>query len=257
MRSWPISSFLLILLTLITVSVPAMAAGPADAVLLHGDFDRLLNTYVSGMSVDYAAWSSHKEDTAALARYVETLAALDPADWPHDDGLAYWINMYNAVTLWLILDHYPIDSIKDIGGFMKKSAWKRKLVTVAGRELTLNDIENKIIRPTFNDPRIHFALNCASIGCPPLKADAYLPATISEQLDESGRVAMNGDRWVNVEDGKVRLTKIFDWYKNDFKVDGGSVEAFINRYRNEKVSSENQKFSFMSYDWSLNSTSSQ
>ena len=241
--------YYLVSLTLVSV---ALAGGAQEAVELHGDYDRLLGQYVEGLSVDYAAWTASPDDVAALDRYLDELTAMDPAAWPQADGLAYWINLYNAVTLKLILDNYPLESIKDLGGFLKKSPWKRKLVTEAGRELTLNDIENDIIRPAFADPRIHFALNCASKGCPPLRAAAYLPGTISEQLDAACTLALNRDRWVRVEGGKVELTKIFDWYADDFEVDGGSALTFINRYRDEALPAGTGGFSFMSYDWSLN-----
>lgn len=240
------------LLTAAATDAASPGEGPDAAVRFHGEFDRLLQRYVAGLSVDYAAWSAGGEDHQALGRYVDGLASLDPATWPEQDGLAYWINMYNAVTLRLVLDNYPLDSIKDIGGFLKVSPWKRELVTVAGRKLTLNDIENEIIRPTFGDPRIHFALNCASVGCPPLKDEAYMPGSLSDQLDESCTLALNRDGWVRVDGDKIGLTKIFDWYKDDFETDGGSVEAFINRYRDKKVSLDNGHVSFLSYDWSLN-----
>ncbi len=144
------------------------------------------------------------------------------------------------------------DSIKDIGGFMKKSPWKRELVTVAGRKLTLNNIENDIIRPDFGDARIHFALNCASIGCPPLSDEAYAADRLSEQLDAACRVALNRDQWVQVDENKLKLTKIFDWYGGDFEKDGGSVLDFVRRYRTETIPEGNLEIDFMSYDWSLN-----
>ena len=254
MKSSPcyLASLVLVLAALVAVAPPARADAAADAIRLHGDFDLLLGRYVEGLAVDYAAWTASPDDVVALDCYLDELTALDPADWPQADALAYWINLYNAVTVKLILDNYPLASIKDLGGFLKKSPWKRKLVTVAGRELTLNDIENDIIRPTFADPRIHFALNCASQGCPPLQAAAYRPGSISAQLDAACKLAMNSDRWVRVAGGKVELTKIFDWYAGDFEVDGGSVLAFINRYRDEPLTGDPGDFSFMSYDWSLN-----
>ena len=228
------------------------AATPNQAGPLHAEFSRLLGTYVQDNLVNYAGWTANAEDTAALGRYVDQLAALDPAEWPADDALAYWINLYNAVTLRLILDNYPLDSIKDLGGFLKKSPWKRDLVTVGDRTLTLNDIENDIIRPGFGDPRIHFALNCASVGCPPLGKEAFVPDKLSDQLDAACRLAMNRDQWVRVAGNKVELTRIFDWYGGDFTADGGSVPEFIKRYRTEPWPSGEPKISFMSYDWSLN-----
>ncbi len=242
----------LILVAVVSATCFATAATPDQAGPLHADFSRLLGTYVKGNLVDYPAWTAHADDAAALGCYVDQLAILDPAEWPADDALAYWINLYNAVTLRLILDNYPLDSIKDLGGFMKKSPWKRELVTVGEQDLTLNNIENDIIRPGFGDPRIHFALNCASVGCPPLNHEAFVPDRISEQLDAACKLAMNHDQWVRVTGNKLELTKIFDWYGEDFTADGGSVLDFIKRYRTGSWPADEPKISFMSYDWSLN-----
>jgi hypothetical protein len=234
------------LVALVLVATACAADGPRAADELHADYDRLLQTHVAGFDVDYAAWASSEADHAALARYVEDLAALDPAGWPHADGLAYWINMYNAVTLRLILDNYPLESIKDLGGFLKKSPWKRELVTVAGRDLTLDQIEHDIIRREFGDPRIHFAVNCASVGCPPLQPRAYRAAELDAQLDHACRQALNHERWVRVEGDEIRVTRIFDWYGEDFD----SVRSFIDRYRPSPL--PGGKIEFLDYDWSLN-----
>ncbi|MCA9758987.1 MAG: DUF547 domain-containing protein [Candidatus Eisenbacteria bacterium] len=222
-------------------------ASAADA--LHSEFGALLARYVHGVGVDYPAWSGAADDLTALNDYVQSLTSLDPAPWPEDDQKAYWINLYNAATLRLVLAHYPLDSIKDIGGLFS-SPWKRDVVTVAESTLTLDEIENEILRPEFHDPRIHFALNCASIGCPPLRADAYRAANLSEQLDESCRRTLNDARWVSVGKDGIRVTKIFDWYRGDFEENGGSVRTFLDRYRNEPL--PKGKIEHLSYDWSLN-----
>ena len=246
---------LILFFTVALVSISAssaMALSTHDTSQLDADFSRLLSTYVQHNLVDYEAWSAHEEDAWALVRYVDQLTALDPEDWPQDAALAYWINLYNAVTLRLILDYYPLKSIKDIGGFLKKSPWKRELVTVAGRSLTLNNIENDIIRPQFNDPRIHFALNCASVGCPPLSNKAYSAEDLSDQLDAASKLALNRHHWVQFDGEVLRLTKIFDWYGGDFEKDGGSVVGFIRKYRTEALPETDLKIEFMPYDWSLN-----
>ena len=228
----------------------APAADPADADRLHADYDTLLDRYVRGFDVDYDAWEKSSADVAALHRYVQQLTDLDPAGWPHADGLAYWLNLYNAVTLRLILFNYPLDSIKDLGGFLRTSPWGRELVTVAGRDLTLDEIENDIIRPGFEDPRIHFAVNCAAIGCPPLQDFAYRAAELSSQLDHACREALNHERWVRVQEGELHVTKIFDWYEEDFTRDGQTVRSFIARYREQPLPPGDVEI--MDYDWSLN-----
>ena len=242
----------LVLLLLASITGISTAEHPVQDQPLHADFSRLLETYVQDHLVKYSAWKANAQDVAALGHYVDQLAAMDPAGWEDADALAYWINLYNAVTLRLILDNYPLESIKDLGGFLKSSPWKKELVTVGGRALTLNGIENDIIRPEFGDPRIHFALNCASVGCPPLGQEAYFPDRLSEQLDAACSWAMNHDQWVRQDGDKLLLTKIFDWYGKDFTADGASVLEFIKRYRTEFVPEGEPKIDFMPYDWSLN-----
>jgi len=247
--------FLFLIMGLGTSLAPheAVANGPEGSGLeLHHGYDVLLQKYVVGLGVDYAGWVANRQDVSALRQYVTELTALDPATWNPNEQLAYWLNLYNAVTVRLILDNYPLESIKDLGGFLKKSPWKRELVSVAGRDLSLNDIENEIIRPTFQDPRIHFALNCASVGCPPLKAGAYFPATLSEHLDAACRRALNEEQWVRVENNQVFLTKIFEWYADDFKQDGGSILGFISGYRDTDLVEGEFEVKIMDYDWSLN-----
>lgn len=248
-----------VLLLALVVAFPAWAGdsgGSAEQVnALNTEYNRLLGEYVFDHLVDYDAWTTNKTDKSALDQYVDQMAALDPADWPRSEALAYWLNLYNAVTLQLVLNNYPLDSIKDIGGFMKKSPWKRELVTVGGRVLTLNNIENDVIRPTFHEPRIHFALNCASLGCPPLAQTAFDAEHLSTQLDAACRLALNQERWVKVAGEKVLLTKIFDWYRTDFEFDGGSVLGFVRRYRTKPLPAGEPQVEFMSYDWHLNRVS--
>jgi len=229
---------------------PIPSGDPKEALARHDQYGELLGRYVRKGGVDYVSWVADQGDARALGNYVDELSALNPSDWPREDGMAYWINLYNAVTVHLVLENYPLESIKDIGGFLRKSPWKRHLVTVGERKLSLNDIENEIIRPTFQDPRIHFALNCASIGCPVLQPRPFLPSSLDDDLDSACDVAINGERWVRVTPKGVQLTKIFDWYKDDFTEIG--VIAFINRYRVGNEIDPNARISYQDYDWSLN-----
>jgi len=250
-RKFAVLCTVIIAIALAQVAPVQIALADAPLAALHQDFSRLLGTYVHHNLVDYQGWCDHPADIIALHNYIDQLAKQDPATWSHDDALAYWLNLYNAVTVRLILDHYPLDSIKDIGGLLKKSPWKRHLVTVAGRELTLNDIENDIVRPTFHDPRVHFALNCASMGCPPLASEAFVAARLGVQLDANAQLAMNAERWVRVDGDNVYLTKIFDWYGQDFGPDQSGVLRFIERYRDTPLPASPQ-IHFVSYDWTLN-----
>ncbi|GJM45399.1 MAG: DUF547 domain-containing protein [Gemmatimonadota bacterium] len=238
---------------------PAQTAEPApDAWPDHSAFDELLQRYVSDAGVDYAAWHANAGDRERLRTYLQTLSAAPVSELqeranarPH--ALAYWLNLYNAVTLNFVLDGYPTDSIKDLGG-MFSSPWKKKLVTVEGTELTLNEIENDIIRPRFREPRIHFALNCAAVSCPPLRAGAYVGESLDQQLEEQTVRFLADPRANRVGDnGRLRLSKIFDWYADDFRDAAGSVAQYVAPYlKDYPVDTDGVRIESNDYDWTLN-----
>lgn len=242
-------SMVLTMATILFAGVTARA-GNED---LHDPFDALLDVYVTDTGVRYDAWAEASEDVQALSRYVDELEAASPSDLDEPAALAYWINLYNATTVELVLSHYPVDSIKDIGGFLR-SPWNKKLVVVEGEKLSLNAIENEIIRERFADARIHFALNCASVGCPPLAREAYRGATLNDQLDAVCQRTLEDPRWVRIEDDRLLVSKIFDWYRGDFEAEAGSVIAFIARYRADvkTLVSADPDIEHLHYDWSLN-----
>ena len=241
----------LLLVTLCSIGTTSLSLaqdGATQAAQFHAAYSELLQKHVHGVQVDYLAWASDWDDLEGLRNYVDELSSLDPEGWPQFDGMAYWINMYNAITVLLILDHYPVESIKKIGG-----AWKDDRVQVAGEELSLNAIENEILRPMTQDARIHFAINCASVGCPPLRSEAYLADGLEEQLEDSTHRSLQLETQLAVVGDTVLLSKIFGWYGEDFEADAGSVEEFIQRYR-EDLPSGDYKTQTMDYDWSLNDT---
>jgi hypothetical protein len=245
--------FLAIAIALFGIAGSALASGHGTSTL-HDPFDRLLESYVRDDGVRYGAWSESKEDLAALGTYVDALEAVDPDALESDAAFAYWINLYNATTLELVLAHYPVDSIKDIGSLFK-SPWKKKLVEVNGEALSLDEIENDIIRKRFSDARFHFALNCASIGCPELLREAYVAEHLDRQLESVTRGALNDPRWVDLSGEEARITKIFDWYREDFVGHSGSVAAFIAAYRDEPAETLIPRLAdakSASYDWALN-----
>lgn len=233
---------------------------PVSAESLHDDYDALLERYVvDDRWVDYAAWFRSDEDRARLQNYLDQMATADPATLGRDGTLAYWINLYNALTLDLILDHYPVGSIKDLGGLLT-SAWEKELVEVAGRAFTLNQIENDVIRRRFEDPRIHFALNCAAFSCPPLAGFAFTADQLDEQLERVTRRALRDPTWVDPSrcrtygKGTIRLSKIFDWYADDFGGEAG-IRGFLARYLPEAelpLQNEGCSLDYLDYDWSLN-----
>ena len=171
--------------------------------------------------------------------------------------MSFLINLYNAATLKLVTDNYPVKSIKDIGSVFK-SPWKQKVVRLFSEKVTLDYIEHDLLRPTFNDPRVHFAVNCASIGCPSLRAEAFQASKLDAQLNEQGRLFLR-DKSKNRLDAKNKtlfLSSIFDWFKDDFTAKSGTVEKFVAPYFPEgerKVILQSRlKMKNTDYDWNLN-----
>lgn len=245
---------LYIIVSLVLIIPSPLFASETEEDQLHQSFDQLLGKYVVGQRFDYAAIFANKSDLQNLYDYVDRLEKEKPSKMSREAALAYWLNLYNAATLELVLMHYPLKSIKDIGGFFS-SPWNKEVVKVEGEEVTLNQIENEIIRPQFEDARIHFALNCASIGCPPLAKDAFIASNLDAQLESVTATALKGKYWVYLEPGKLHLSKIFDWYEQDFIDYSGSVRQFVAAYLPDKktqILDENNRIRYLDYDWALN-----
>ena len=226
----------------------------------HAAYDALLHKYVTPAGVRYAAWHADAADRAALAAYLERMQGVAVSQLPDSpagraEGLAYWLNLYNAATLHLVLEGYPLGSIKDLGSVLK-SPWEKDVVAVEGRKLTLNAIENDIVRKEFPEPRIHFALNCAAKSCPPLRAEAYLGERLDAQLaDQTRRFLADGTTNGLRPDGTLQLSRIFEWYGKDFEVAAGSVVAFVRPYLPALAAlpaGAKPKVKFVDYDWALN-----
>lgn len=232
----------------------------AAATIDHGAWDRFLAAYVvpgaDGINrVAYGRVSA--EDRRVLDDYVARLAAtgIDGHDRP--EQLAYWINLYNALTVRLVLDHYPVASIRDIDtspGLFADGPWGETLVTVEGEALSLDDIEHRIIRPIWRDPRIHYAVNCASLGCPNLQRTAFTAANLEALLDQAARDFIGHPRGVRVSGERVYLSAIYDWYAEDFG-GGDGVLAHIGHYAPADLTRSllgvHRRIE-MDYDWSLN-----
>ena len=235
-------------------AIPCQAEDSPD----HSAYDGLLHRYAFPAGVDYRGWSHNKEDLATLRSYIVSLERQAPSRLERGEALAYWINLYNAATLNLILEHYPVATIKDIGTALS-SPWKKKVVTVEGKQLSLNEIENDIVRPSFLEPRIHFALNCAARSCPPLRNSAYVGAQLESQLEEQ-TIAFVGDAKKNYIDdkGTLHLSKLFDWYAKDFEESKGSAVAFVKPYitalQAYTATGATPPVKFEDYDWALNET---
>jgi len=209
----------------------------------HSSFNKLLSDYVSASGeVRYTAMKAKK---TILVNYIKSLTSSTPKkDWSKNEKLAYWINLYNAATLNIILDNHPITSITKING---GKPWDLKLVTVDGKTYSLNEIENNIVRPRFNEPRIHFALNCAAKSCPKLLNSAFIPSQLNAQLTKQTKAFLSNTSKNTIGESTVEVSKIFEWYAADF----GNLITFINKYSSQKVNS-NAQISYKEYSWSLN-----
>ncbi len=219
----------------------------------HSAFDTLLRKHVDEDGwVDYDGFRS---DAGSLDAYITSIGNAPFADLGRDEKLALLINAYNAFTLRLILDHYPIESIKDIPGAKR---WDAKRWRLGSMTLSLNQIEHEQIRPKFAEPRIHFALVCAAIGCPKLRNEAFQADRIEEQLEDQTRYVHLHDRWFGYQPRakEVHLTKLYDWYGADFKQVAGSVLDFAARYsaplKSELGEDKKPRINWLDYDWKLN-----
>ncbi len=199
-------------------------------------------------------------DSHNLAGYIANLSGISISQYNRDEQLAYWINLYNALTVQLILDHYPVDSIRDIKispGLFVIGPWNASLVSIEDENLTLNDIEHRILRPIWRDPRIHYVLSCASIGCPNLRDRAYPSSAMDGLLDQAATAYVNDPRGVSIVNGKVSVSKIYDWFISDFGGSEKSVLRHIKQFAKPQLAArlrEIGKLSGEHYDWSINAT---
>jgi hypothetical protein len=209
----------------------------------HQPWDELLQKHVSAQGrVDYKAL---KKDSKKLEAYLETLKK-NPvrSDWSRREKMAYWINAYNAFTVKLILDNYPVSSIRDLHD---GNPWDVQWIKLGEKTYSLNNIENDILRPQFGDARIHFAVNCAARSCPPLRNGAYFPQELDEALDEQTRKFINDPAYNSLSTRQLSLSKIFEWYASDF----GKIRDFLNKYADSPIP-ETATVVYKEYDWGLN-----
>ena len=214
-------------------------------VFTHLAWTELLQKHVSNEgNVNYNGFNT---DRKALLSYIGSLDENMPSDtWTKDDKLAYWINAYNALTIDLILRHYPVESIKDI-----KNPWDQRYWQLGDKWYNLNEIEHDILRK-MKEPRIHFAIVCASYSCPKLQNEAFTASKLEEQLTNATKSFINDPEKNDLTPSKIGLSKIFAWFDKDFLINGtGSIIEYINRYSNIKISPKTPK-KFKDYDWSLN-----
>jgi len=239
------------------------ASGSAETVN-HAAWDQILKTYVKpgadGLNrVDYAALKA--KDLPSLRAYIQSLEEIDPKRLDRNEQFALLANLYNAKTLEIVASHYPVKSVKDIslgGGLVAAltgGPWKAKVVEIKGVPLSLDDIEHGILRPTFKDPRVHYAVNCASIGCPNLRTEAFTGAKLDEQLELAAKDYVNSPRGVRFANGGPVVSSIYVWFAEDF---GGTDQAVLDHLRKYAEPNLRKRLATVKsigkdeYDWGLN-----
>jgi len=221
-------------------------SGVGEQNVSHASWDQLLKANVSANGkVNYEGFNSSKDK---LDAYLAQLSKNAPtASWAKNEVKAYWINAYNAYTVKLILNNYPLKSIMDING---GKAWDLKFIEIGGKQYSLNNIEHDILRAKHKDARIHFAVNCASFSCPKLSNKAFTSANIEAQLEQLSKSFINNNAKNQIQANSVKISKLFDWYKSDFTTNGSLID-FLNKYSNTKINA-NATIGHMDYNWNLN-----
>ena len=248
-----------LIVTLVTaIFAPAAEAACSKIDHDHAAWTAILGRWVLDGRVDYRGLK--RDGNARLDAYLKTLSGVCASDyegWTRDRRIAFWINAYNAFTIRLILDNYPISSIRKIG-ILPGAAFRRSFIPMEGLKggrISLDDIEHRTLRSDFKEPRIHFALVCAARGCPPLRNEAYRASDLDRQLDDQGRAFLKNPA-MNRFDAANRilyLSSIFDWFRGDFETGGGSLAQFVSRYMGDRrVTEPGVKIEFLEYAWGLN-----
>ncbi len=239
------------------------AYGPgSDRVVDHSAWERFLAKYLvtshpSGINcVEYGEVSA--VDKQMLKSYLDDLQQVPVSQLNRNEQKAYWINLYNAATLDIVLDHYPVSSITKVNlssGLFSRGPWEAKILKIEGQEVSLNDIEHRILRPIWKDPRVHYAVNCASIGCPNLQDRAYTSKNTEVLLEKGAREYINHPRGAAFEGKKLVLSSIYDWFQEDFGGSDQGVLRHLRRYAAPDLAGKLESFSGRidyQYDWSLN-----
>jgi len=266
-----------VLLAIVGYAAGAHAAAPPElipmwnasdesnaATIDHGPWQELLDAHLqehpSGINrFDYAGLKANAENYKKLSSYLMGLTRLDPRAYSRNAQKAYWINLYNGLTVYVIVGRYPVESIRDIkSGLLTPGPWEMELITIQDEKLTLDDIEHGILRPIWKDPRIHYAVNCASIGCPSLSPEAYRSDNLERLLEKGARDYVNHPRGMQIVDDELVVSSIYDWFKVDFGDTDEGVLAHLRQYatpENAKMLEGRDDFDDY-YDWKLNAPGS-
>ncbi|MCV6611014.1 MAG: DUF547 domain-containing protein [Amphritea sp.] len=198
------------------------------------------------------------EDKKLLKQYITSLSNLPVRRYNRDEQQAYWINLYNALTIDVVLDHYPVKSIRDINispGLFSRGPWKKKLIAVEQQAVSLDDIEHRILRPIWQDARIHYAVNCASLGCPNLSDQAFTADNTDQLLTQGAIDFINHPRGVSISDGDLEVSSIYDWFKEDFGSSDRNIIRHLLEYAKPELKQQLQSIKRIDdddYDWNLN-----
>lgn len=204
---------------------------------------------------NYGALHANAKDREALDTYIEMLEATEVSTLSDDEAVAFWANLYNAVTIKVVVDHYPVNSIKEIKSGWRSGPWKRDLVTVAGKKMSLDDIEHKTMRKYYPSPLIHYMVNCASIGCPNLGAEPWSAATLDASREKAARIFINSPRGARITDKGLKVSSIYKWYQEDFGGNEAGVLKHLRKYADKDLAAaidSGAKISDYGYIWSLN-----
>ncbi len=233
----------------------------ATATIDHGEWDKFLSKYLvtHADGVNRIAYAMVSEaDRRRLDDYLTALSAVRISEFSRDEQRAYWINLYNALTMDVVLEHYPVASIRDISispGFFSVGPWGKKLIRVEGEELSLDDIEHRILRPIWKDPRIHYAVNCAALGCPKLIRDAFTASNTEELLDRGAKDYINSEYGARFDsDTRLIASSLYDWYQQDFGGDEPGVIDHLCLYAGAELATKLEGITDVydfDYDWTL------
>lgn len=214
------------------------------------EYNRLLQSYRNGSGIDYHSWHQNSTDMERLERIVKSLAEDTPPDTNDANEIAYYTNAYNILVIHGVLKAYPVESVTEIAfnfGF-----FSQKRFILGGQKVSLNEIEKVRLLQQFNDPRIHFIVNCASVSCPPLPAVALTAENLEEVMNRATRAFLNDHpEGIQRKGQTYRISKLFDWYHKDFTNSGRSIIGYINRFRENPIP-ENAQINYLNYDWNLN-----
>lgn len=233
--------------------------GQSTKTISHDSWNRLLSRYVVESDDGINRVAYHKvstEDRKRLSNYLAALADTRISQYNRKQQRAFWINLYNALTIEVILDNYPLESIRDISsGLFSSGPWSLELISVEGEQLTLDDIEHRILRPIWRDARIHYAVNCASLGCPNLQKQAFTADNTEALLNQAASEFINHPRAVTINNGELVVSSIYDWFEEDFGGDERGVIAHLRQFADDDLSRRLREFREIEdyrYDWRLN-----